>query len=99
MNEEFELYKLLIIPDEEDTDIQYVDEMGWVNDEEFLVWVSYLYLKEFMERMKKIFGSGLFDDGGFDANIQEDGICFDLREAVGYAVDVESIFPKDKYRH
>lgn len=99
MNQELALYKLIVTPDETDTDISYVSEFGWVNDTEFLVWVSYLWLKEFIDRLREIFGHGLFDEGGFDAKMQDDGICFDLCEAVGYSVDVEEVFPKGKYMH
>lgn len=98
-NQELELYKLIITPDETDTDVSYVQEVGWVNEKEFCVWVSYIWLREFIERLKEIFGDGLFDDGGFDANMQDDCVCIDLCEAVGYAVDIEEIFPKEKYRH
>lgn len=52
-----------------------------------------------MEGLAEIFGNGIFDDGGFNANIQEDGICFDLEEAVGSYLDLEEVFPKDKFRH
>lgn len=96
-NEELELYKLLTSPDEDYDDV-LVDEMGWVKDE-FLVWVSHLYAKEFFERLKDIFGSYIFEEGGFIANIQEDCICIDLCEAVGDCVDIEAVFPKDKYQH
>ncbi len=76
-----------------------VDELGWVNDNEFYVWVSYLWVTEFMAQMRKIFGYGLFDEGGFIAHMREDGICFDLKAAVDDYVDLESLFPKEKYEH
>ena len=96
---ELALYKLFMTPDPEDTDLSYVSEFGWVSNTEFFVWVSYLYLEEFMEGLTEIFGDGIFDEGGFDANMQEDGICFDLEEAVGGYLDLEEVFPKDKFRH
>lgn len=95
---DMDLYILCCTKDNE-YETQLVDEMGWVSDKEFLVWVSYLWLKEFIEQMTKIFGYGLFDDGGFTSHMQTDGICFDLTEAVGDYMDIESLFPKDKYQH
>ena len=40
MNYELELYKLIMTPDEDDPDISYVDEFGWINDTEFCVWIN-----------------------------------------------------------
>ena len=96
---ELALYKLFMTPSPKDSDISYIDEFGWVSNTEFYVWASYLWLKKFMEGLAEIFGNGIFDDGGFNANIQEDGICFDLEEAVGSYLDLEEVFPKDKFRH
>lgn len=98
-NYELELYKLIIRPDEIDPDICYVQELGWINDNEFCVWIDYLVLDEFICNLKNIFGYGIFDDGGFNGNMQSDCICIDLCEAIGSFVDIEEVFPKDKYRH
>lgn len=99
MNYELELYKIIIRPDESDPDICYVQELGWINDKEFCVWIDYLVLDEFMCHLKNIFGYGMFDDGGFNANIQENCVCIDLCKAIGECVDMEAVFPKDKYEH
>jgi hypothetical protein len=98
MNYELELYKLCYTDDNE-YGICIVDELGWISDNKFCVWVSYLYLKEFMNKLKELFGYGIFDDGGFDANIQADCVCIDLCEAIGNFIDIEEVFPKDKYEH
>lgn len=98
MSEEVELYKLCCT-DENEYSNYLVDELGWISDTEFCVWVSYLYLNEFVEYLTKIFGYGIFDDGGFNANMQTNGVCIDLCEAVGCCIDVETVFPKDKYKH
>lgn len=98
-NYELELYKLIIRPDESDSDICYVQELGWINDKKFCVWIDYLVLDEFMCRLKDIFGYGIFDDGGFDAKMQESYACIDLCAAIGDCVDIEAVFPKDKYKH
>lgn len=93
MNYELELYKL--ITDDND----YVSELGWVSDNEFFVWVSYLELYDFMKELKRIFGYGLFDDGSFNVNMREDSVCINLCEAVGNYLDVKEVFSKDRYQH
>ena len=56
-NCELELYQLIMKPDE---DISYVSEFGWVTDNKFFVWVDHIWFKEFMEKLYKIFGYGIF---------------------------------------
>lgn len=94
-----ELYKLIMTPDEEDLDVSYVSEFGWISTGEFCVWVSYFEFDAFMHDLKEIFGNGMFDDGGFDANMQEDCVCIDLCSALGGYLDIAEVFPKDKYKH
>lgn len=92
-----ELYKLIM--EGSNCGFPYVEEFGWISTGEFCAWVSYLCLNDFMTDLKNIFENGMFDDGGFDANMQEDCICIDLCEAVGDYLDIEEVFPKDKYKH
>lgn len=99
MNYELELYKLIIRPDESDPDFGYVQELGWANSKEFLVWVNYCSIEEFMKRLKDIFGYGIFYDGGFNANMRPDCVCIDLCEVLESYINIEDIFPKDKYKH
>lgn len=80
-------------------DASHVDELGWINDKEFCVWVDYLWLYEFIEGLKEIFGYGLFDDGGIEANMQINCICIDLCDLLGGYLDIETVFPKDQYQH
>ena len=97
--EELELYKLLTTEDNE-YEAVLADDLVWVSNNEFLVWISYIYIKEFIESLKKIFGEGLFDDGAFDGNFQSDGVCLNLQEILeGYDVDLKKIFPIDRYKH
>ena len=99
-NYELELYKLIMQPDDDGPDISWVDEFGWICGEEFCVWVNLLFFKDFMERFKEIFGSEVFDEGGIHAKIQEDCVCFALEDIMeGYGVELENVFPKDKYKH
>lgn len=94
---EFEIYKLLVTEDNK-YETALAEEIRWVSDDELLVWISYLWIEEFMESMKKLLGSCLFDDGGFNGNFQEDGVCIDLEKMTeGYNLDFEYAFPKNKY--
>lgn len=97
MSNELKLYKLLI--EKNNYGVNYVDEMGWVSDDEFCVWISYIWIYDFIKELKDIFGLGIFDDGGFDANMQDNCMCIDLCKAIGYSIDIENVFPKDKYQH
>lgn len=99
-NYELELYKLIMGPDEDDQDISYVDEFGWISDTKFCIWITALWFGDFLEKLNDIFGYSLFDDGGIEARIGSDYICINLEDFVGeYGVDLERIFPKNKYRH
>lgn len=93
LNYELELYKLIT------NDNNYVNELGWVSDKEFFVWVPYLELYDFMKELKRIFGYGLFDGDSFNVNMREDSVCIDLCEAVGDYLNLEDVFPRDKYQH
>lgn len=96
-NYSLELYK--IIKEGGSYGNPYVSEFGWISSGEFCVWVDYYCLNDFMEKLKEIFGYGMFDDGGFDANMQIDGVCIVLNDVLNGYVDIEEVFPKDKYRH
>ena len=79
---------------------RYANERGWINDSQFCVWIYYEHVKDFMNEFKYIFGNCVFDDGAFSANMQEDGVCIDLCEALeGYDFPFEKAFPKDEYAH
>lgn len=93
-NYELETFKL--IADKENI---LASEFGWVSDEEFLVWIPYYQLKDFMDKAIKIFGYELFDDGGFNANMQPDGVCVDICKMLCGYLNVEDVFPKEEYQH
>lgn len=99
-NYELELYKLIMNPDEENSDVSYVDEFGWVSDTEFFIWVNLIWFREFVKRLNDIFGYSLFDEGGIEARIGSDYVCIDLENFVGmYGINLEEVFPKSKYRN
>lgn len=96
---DLELYKLLMTEDNR-YETALADELGWSSKDEFLVWVSYVWINEFVAALKTIFGENLFDDGGFDGNFQSSGVCIDLKKALdGYDIELTDIFPKGKYDH
>lgn len=98
MIKELQLYKLCLT-NKNDYDDVLCEEFGWINDKQFCVWVSYAYLQYFIKELSKIFGNCIFDDGGFNANMQEDCVCIDLCEAIGHCIDIESVFPKNEFEH
>lgn len=100
MNYELEIYKLITIPDEDDPDISYVDEFGWISNIEFCVWINITWLANFMERIQEIFGTDVFDEGGIDAKVGCDYVFFNLEDITSmYDVNLEEVFPKSKYKH
>ena len=94
--EKFELYNLLATEDNE-YGTALASEIRWQSDDSLLVWISYLWIEEFMDELVKLFGTEIFDYGGFDGNFQNEYVCIDLKKVIGFAVDLEEIFPKDKY--
>ena len=97
MSDELSLYKLIVEQDEDEWSC--VSEYGWVIDDEFLVFVYNFNVEDFIKGLKDIFGVGLFDNGGFKATVKENYMCFDLCEILESYIDIEEIFPKDKYRY
>lgn len=73
--------------------IRYVDESRWVDDDTYYVWVSYLWIGEFIEKLVRIVG-GVFDEDGITGIVQEDGIVINLCDICGKKA-VEEMFPKE----
>lgn len=90
-NIELELFKLIT---------SEISEYGWDQNGEFLVFPYWFQLDDFFKQLKSIFGNSIFDDGGFQINIEDGYAGFNLVDIVGnYGIDLESIFPIDKYKH
>ncbi len=97
-NCELELYKLIM--EGANCGFPYVSEFGWINDVQFIVWVDYLWIKEFMDKIIEIFGDGIFEDcRHFHAIMQSHAICIDLMDLLDGFVDIEEVFPKEDYKH
>ncbi len=90
-NQELELYKLV-------TNQQA--ECRWISDTEFVIWLSYYEMADFMEKFSKIFGCCVFDDGGIEAHLMGDYMCLDLASALsGWDIDFEAVFPREEFKH
>lgn len=88
--------ELAITPDSEYLDTQYTDGCGQEHDRSFSTWDSSVWWHNFIEGLTRIFETGLFEEGRSDAN----SIYINLSEvSAGYGIDLENIFPKDKYKH
>ena len=97
--EEVALYKMLMIPNENDlVENTLVEEFGWVEDE-FCVWVRHSALDEFIQYFIREFGYCGLDEGGIDVNLQYEDVVINLCELLEDDVDIESVFPKEKYKH
>ena len=94
-----ELYELIMEDDLGNLYYPYISEFGWVSDTEFFIWISFDGFGDFIRDLTEIFGYGIFDDENFIANIQSDSVCIDLCEVLGGYVDIEEVFPKEKYQH
>lgn len=78
----------------------YSSELGWINDEQFCVWVPWVEVYNFLKDMRETFSFTIFDDGGTDANIQDGFICFDITDFLcWYGYLVEDTYPKKDYQH
>lgn len=94
-NCELELYKLIM--EGASCGFPYVSEFGWINDVQFVVWVDYRCIKEFMDRLIEIFEDGIFEDCHFHAAMRSHAICIDLMDLLDDSVDIEEVFPKEYY--
>lgn len=96
-NCELELYKLIM--EGSSCGFPYVSEFGWVNDTQFFVWVDYLCLKEFIDKLVEIFEDGIFEDASFNAVMLAHTVCIDLADVLGDYIDIEEVFVKEHYKH
>lgn len=90
-NQELELYKLVT---------KDVSEFGWVNDEEFLLWLYHHELSDFIKNIIEIFDGCGFDEYGVEVHLREKYIVINLNNMLcNEDIELERIFPKDEYRH
>lgn len=65
--EEVALYKMLMLPNENDFEDTLIDEFGWVKDE-FCIWIRHSMLDEFVQYFIHEFGYCGLDDGGMNVS-------------------------------
>lgn len=95
--EEVALYKMLMLPNENDFEDTLIDEFGWVKDE-FCIWIRHSMLDEFVQYFIHEFGYCGLDDGGMNVRLQDEYLVINLCELLEDA-DIEFVFPKEKYQH
>lgn len=96
--EEVALYKMLMLPNERDYEDILIEEFGWVK-EEFCIWIRHSMLDDFVQYFIHEFGyCGLYD-GGIDVKLQDTYVVINLCELFDDNVNIESVFPKEKYAH
>lgn len=95
---EVEFYKMIMLPDGDMSDYTFVREFGWQQDE-FFIWISYSQLEDFIEYFVKTFGYCGLEYGGCTAILGVDYLVINMCELLGDEVNIESVFPKDKYKH
>lgn len=99
ISEEVTLYKMLMLSNENDlVENTLVEEFGWVEDK-FCVWIRHSALDEFIQYFIHEFGYCGLDEGGVDVKLQYECVVIDLCELLEDDVDIELVFPKDKYKH
>ncbi len=99
ISEEVTLYKMLMLPNENNlVENTLVEEFGWVEDE-FCVWIRHSALDEFIQYFIREFGYCGLDEGGIDVKLQYEYVVINLCELLEDDVDIELVFPKDKYKH
>ena len=95
---EVEFYKMIMLPEEDEPEYTLCEEFGWVHDE-FLVWISYDQLQDFIEYFIKMFGCCGLDCCDCKADLGVSYVVIDMCKLLGDTVDIESVFPKDRYQH
>ena len=65
----------------------FIEDARWISDDEFIVWIYYFNLDDFMDKIKEDFGCYPFDEGGF-----EDVVMFDNTIAINLCTLLQGYF-------
>lgn len=84
MSDDLKLYKLL-------TEENFVEEMGWINDKTFAVWIGYYNLEEFMTELEKQLNYDLSE--GYNCTLLRGRVYIELNELLDEDFDLKEIFP------
>ena len=77
-----------------------IEDARWISDDDFIVWIYYFNLDDFIDKIKEDFGTYPFDENGFDDVVMFDNIiainlCSFLQ---GYFTEhLSKIFPYNAY--
>ena len=52
----------------------FIEDAKWISDDEFIVWIYYFNLDDFIDKIKEDFGTYPFDEGGFDDVVMFDNM-------------------------
>ena len=77
-----------------------IEDARWISDNEFIVWIYYFNLDDFIDNIKEDFGTYPFDDGGFDKVVMFDNmIAIDLSSLLHgcFTEHFSEIFPYKDY--
>lgn len=75
---------------------EFIEEARWINDDEFIVWIYYFNLDDFIDRIKEDFGTYPFAENGFNDVVMFDTmIAIDLCSLLqGYFTEhLSKVFP------
>lgn len=81
-------------------DSDLIEDAKWISDDEFIVWIYYFNLNDFIDKIKEDFGTYPFDENGFDDVIMFDNmIAINLCELLqGYTTEhFSTILPYNAY--
>lgn len=86
---ELDLYKFL-----QSSNVSCYEATEWDKEKHYLVWLYFWGIADFVKLME---GFGVdFSDGGYDVNLQSDGVCVDLNDLYLYDIDLDKVFDMEE---
>ena len=64
-----------------------IEDARWINDDEFIIWIYYFNLDDFIDKIKEDFGTYPFDENGFN-----DVVMFDNMIAINLCSLLQGYF-------
>lgn len=90
--QELELLELITI---------HISEYGWVDDNQFYIWVDYEDVSDITRRLSDIFGNNMFEENCTMAILRDGFLVIDLVEALDWCdeICIEDVFDREKYKY